>query len=98
MNDNRFEKAAVTLQFDKILQMLADCATTEGAKLLCKATEPESDIRKITALQNETSDAEKLYRGKGEPSFGYVKDITPMLSWNQNIQKEEMKGFHNGDD
>ena len=26
------------------------------------------------------------------------KDITPMLSWNQNIQSEEMKGFHNGDD
>ncbi len=80
MNENnRFEKAAVTLQFDKILEMLAACATTEGAKQLCRNTEPADDIRKIEALLTETSDAEKLYRGKGEPSFGYVKDITPLL-------------------
>ena len=80
MNENnRFEKAAVTLQFDKILEMLAACATTEGAKQLCRNTEPADDIRKIEALLTETSDAEKLYRGQGEPSFGYVKDITPLL-------------------
>lgn len=79
MNDNRFEKAAVTLQFNKILQMLSDCATTEGAKQICLQTEPESDIRKIEALLTETADAEKLYRYKGEPSFGFVKDITPLL-------------------
>ena len=26
------------------------------------------------------------------------KDIAPMLSWNTEIQKEEEKGFHTGDD
>ncbi len=26
------------------------------------------------------------------------KDVTPMLSWNQSIQNEEMQGFHNGID
>ncbi len=77
--ENRFKKAAATLQFDKILQMLAECASTDGAKQLCRQTEPYTDIRKIQALQNECSDAERLYIGKGEPSFGYVKDVSPLL-------------------
>lgn len=80
MNENNgFKKAAVTLQFDRILEMLAECASTEGAKQLCRQTEPADDLRKIEALLNETADAEKLYRRKGEPSFGYVRDVTPLL-------------------
>ena len=77
--ENRFAKAAATLQYDKILEMLAECAATDGAKQLCRQTEPASDIRKIQALLDETCDAERLYIGKGEPSFGFVKDVTPLL-------------------
>ncbi len=79
LETNKFEKAQKTLQFGKILEMLASCATTEGAKQLCRETEPLSDLRAITARLDETTDAERLYRSKGEPSFGFVKDITPLL-------------------
>ena len=77
--ENRFEKAGTTLQYGRILQMLAECATTEGAKKLCAETEPASDLRKIQTLLDETSDAERLYISKGEPSFGFIKDVTPLL-------------------
>lgn len=77
--ENRFEKAGITLQYGRILQMLAECATTEGAKKLCAETEPASDLRKIQTLLDETSDAERLYISKGEPSFGFIKDVTPLL-------------------
>ena len=79
MENIRFEKAKTTLQYDKILTMLSECAVTEGARKLCMQTEPAYDIRRINVLQNETSDALRLYIGKGEPSFGYIKDVTPML-------------------
>ena len=77
--EKRFTKAKETLEFSKILDMLCSCASTAGAKKLCLETEPEYDIRKITALQNETDDARRLYTGKGEPSFGSVKDVTAVL-------------------
>lgn len=76
---SKFIKAEKTLQFDSILRMLAECATTDGAKKLCLETEPYDDVRKIGALQNETADAARLYVNKGEPSFGFIKDITPLL-------------------
>ncbi len=80
MYDNeRFKKAAKTLQFDRILEMLAECATTEGGKQACLQTEPWDNPVKINALQNETADAARLYVNKGEPSFGSVRDVTPML-------------------
>ena len=77
--NTRFEKARKTLQFDRILEMLAECATTEGAKKQCLETEPYDSIAKITALQNETADAARLFVNKGEPSFGFVRDVTPMI-------------------
>ncbi|MBO4869353.1 MAG: endonuclease MutS2 [Clostridia bacterium] len=80
MNDNeRFSKAAVTLQFQSILTMLSECATTDGAKQLCMQTEPTDGLARIEALQNETADAARLYVNKGEPSFGFVKDVTPLV-------------------
>ena len=80
MNENeRFEKAAKTLEFSKILQMLSECATTEGAKEEALSATPYSDKKKITDLLTETEDCRRLYISKGEPSFGQIKNILPLI-------------------
>jgi len=68
-------KALYTLEFDKILELLADCAPTEGAKEAALALKPVSDIDKVRARQQKTTDAKTLVGLKGLPSFGRVKDI-----------------------
>lgn len=40
MKRNNFEKAIVTLEFDKIRQMLCDVAPTAGAKSICRGDIP----------------------------------------------------------
>ena len=44
-----FNKAIRTLEFDKVSEMLADCARTEGAKLLARTLTPETDAVRVEA-------------------------------------------------
>lgn len=71
-----FEKASKTLEFDKILVMLADCASTEGAKQKALALCPETDRDRIELKQQETEEAKRLSGIKGAPSFFGVTDIS----------------------
>ena len=71
-----YEKAIHTLEFDKIITMLSECAPTEGAKLLALRLMPENDIISIRRKQLETTAAKILLISKGMPSFGNVKNIT----------------------
>ncbi len=70
-----FQKSIKTLEFTKIRSLLADCAATEGAKLLASLLEPEDDIVRIKKLQDETEAAKYLITKKTLPSFGAVTDI-----------------------
>ena len=79
IDKDRFVKAAKTLEFSKILQMLAECATTEGAKEEALAASPYSDKKKMTDLLTETEDCRRLYISKGEPSFGQIKNVLPLI-------------------
>lgn len=63
------------LEFDKILQMLADCALTEGAKRMALALHPETTADRVLRRQRRTGDARRLCDSKGMPSFGMVVDI-----------------------
>ncbi len=71
------KKTLTTLEFNKIREMLASCASTDGAKEEALLLEPSCDIDKIKRELALTSDAKKLYETKGMPSFGMVKDIIP---------------------
>lgn len=73
------EKSIKTLEFDKVLAMLADLAQTDGAKSLALRLTPSSDPETVLKLQRRTSDAKKLAGLKGLPSFGKVKDISASL-------------------
>ncbi len=69
------EKTLKTLEFDRIREMLADCALTEGAKALAMLLEPSDDADVILRKQRYTSDARGLMDIKGMPPFGDVHDM-----------------------
>ena len=71
-----FKKAIKTLEYHKILDMLADCALTQGAKELALATLPEDNEVSVKRKLANTTDAKRLSAEKGAPSFGSVYDIS----------------------
>ncbi len=73
------QKAIYILEFNKIREMLAELAHTEGAKELSLKLTPSSDIVKVQKMQQRTTDAKKLVGIKGQPSFGNIKDIRPSI-------------------
>ncbi len=70
-----FEKAIKVLEFDKVLAILSDCASLEGAKQKIYATLPDTDITIIKKLQQQTDDAKAMMVTKGTPSFMGVKPV-----------------------
>ena len=62
-------KAVSTLEFNKIREMLADCAATEGAKARALSLMPSSDYDEVVMRQTRTEDAKRLINAKGYPSF-----------------------------
>lgn len=72
-------KALYTLEFNKILEQLAELAETEGAAEMALRLTPSSDIEKVRKMQQRTTDAKTLIGMKGAPSFGRVKDIRPTI-------------------
>ena len=62
-------KTLTTLEFDKIITMLVDCSSTEGAKARAKTLVPTNDYDAIVERQTRTEDAKRLINAKGYPSF-----------------------------
>lgn len=73
------ERTRNTLEYDKILAMLAACAPTEGARAMVQALVPDDDAEVVARRLHRTGDARKLLDDKGMPSFGSVKDPTDAL-------------------
>ncbi len=72
----KFKKAIKTLEFDKVAELVAQRARTEGAKALARTLFPETDAVKVKRLQAETSGARLLLTKKGMPSFGGITDVS----------------------
>ena len=62
-------KTLTTLEFDKIISMLVECASTEGAKARARTLVPTNDYDHIIERQRRTDDAKRLINSKGYPSF-----------------------------
>ncbi len=62
-------KTLATLEYDRITAMLADCASTEGAKARALSLAPFTDFDAVVERQNKTEDAKRLINAKGYPSF-----------------------------
>ena len=72
LNVNR---AVKILEFDKILEMLSELASTEGAKKRALSLLPSSNIETVKRRQIYTADAKNMSGIKGAPSFNNIPDI-----------------------
>ncbi|MCI8592375.1 MAG: endonuclease MutS2 [Lachnospiraceae bacterium] len=71
MND----KSLHTLEFDKIIELLAAEASSDLGKARCRGLRPDDDLKAIRLRQAETGDALSRLFQKGNLSFGGVGDI-----------------------
>ena len=69
-------RSLLSLEFDKIREMLALHATTEGAKGMAMTLSPTDDIDNVLKRLKKTTDAKRLCENKGMPSFSGVRDIS----------------------
>lgn len=72
------EKTLKTLEFDRIREMLSECAPTEGARELCLSLTPSDDADVILRRQRRTTDARRLKDAKGLPPFGDIHPTDPI--------------------
>ena len=73
------EKALHTLEYDKIVTLLEERATSAPGKALCRAITPLTDITRIEMLQEETAAAVGRIFAKGSISFGNTFDVNASL-------------------
>ena len=69
------EKALTKLEYDKIIEKLAEKAASEAGKEKCRKLEPSTNIFEIDRLQQETDEAFRYLVIKNTPSFGGLHDI-----------------------
>ena len=70
-------KTLSTLEYDKIIQMLVDCASTEGAKAKAASLSPTDDYETVCIRQRRTDDAKRLINAKGYPGFSANERVVP---------------------
>ncbi len=68
-------KTLTTLEYNKITEMLADCAATAGAKAKARSLIPTDDIDVILYRQERVADAKRLINAKGYPSFSAEENV-----------------------
>ncbi len=68
-------KVLHTLEYDKIIQLLIDKATSNPGRELCRRLTPSTDLSAIEKAQQETGDALSMLLTKGSTSFGGNKDL-----------------------
>lgn len=73
------EKALKTLEYNKIIALLADYAASPLGKELCAGLKPSSDYEEIITWQAQTTDACDRVRMKGTVSFAGVRDVRDSL-------------------
>ena len=73
------KKALKTLEYNKIIDLLTECADSRLGKDRCSDLLPFTELDVIRRQQKETSDALSYLLQKGKLSFSGIKDITPSL-------------------
>lgn len=73
------EKALHVLEYDKIIDLLAGCATSAPGREACLALRPLSSRPEIERMQGETEAAVSRILKNGNLSFGSAFDVRPSL-------------------
>ncbi len=71
------EKALQTLEYNKIIEMLAECCATDGAKARARSLMPSDDFDTVIARQESADAAKRLINAKGYPSFTAPEGVVP---------------------
>ena len=74
-----YEKSLLKLELDQVLQLLADCAGSQGGKEACLKIRPTSDLEDVQEMLAQTTAASELCTKKGNPIFGDVTDVSAAL-------------------
>ena len=69
----------LSLELDKVLEMLASYVSCEDAKAAARELTPQSSLPMAQALMNQTRDAHMLLARFGGPSFGGLVNVTNAL-------------------
>lgn len=77
---NSFDKHAKSIEFDKVLERLADFTSCDDARYDATHLRPESNLDLARAFLNQTVDAHMLLARFGGPSFGGLKNVNNALS------------------
>lgn len=75
----QFEKSLEKLELGRVLELLADQASSSAAKERCLALRPSTDEDEVRARLKQTTAACEQITRKGSPSLGGVHDIGPSV-------------------
>lgn len=73
------KKALKTLEYNKIIALLEQCAGSAQGKAYCRDLLPVSDLSQIKRMQAETKDALSRIFKRGSVSFSGITDVRPFL-------------------
>lgn len=73
------KKSLNIFEYNKIIEMLVACATSEPGRSKCAALMPDTDYNTIVAAQSETTAALSRVFRRGSLSFSGLKDIRPQI-------------------
>jgi len=73
------KKVLHTLEYDKIVELLAKEAGSQAGAKMCRELVPLKDLEEIRNAQQETTDAVTRLRKKSGPWFGQLQDIRPQI-------------------
>ncbi len=69
----------LSLELDKVLEMLASHVSCEDARIMARELKPEPNLQLAQALLNQTKDAHMLLARFGGPAFGGLVNVTNAL-------------------
>ncbi len=73
------QKTLLKLEYDKIINLLADQASSDSGKRRCKTLLPMTDLEEINTAEEQTAAAFTRIVKKGRPSFGGCNPVNDSL-------------------
>ena len=74
-----FDKSMQTLELNRVLDLLSDCAATEEGKERALSLRPMTDLDDVRHAQEETTAAVNMLLARGTPSFSGVHPVAASL-------------------
>ncbi len=87
-----------TLEYDKILQQLAEHTAFSASRALALALRPSSDVEEVRRRRQETNEAKALLATRVELSVGGARDVRPQAQrarLEASLSAEDLLAIHN---